>query len=143
MTMPDDRTQLPAPGWSPLTEGHWTAARDGRFVVQRCSDCGAHRWPPAWACYRCQSRQWEWSDLPGTGSVFSYTWADARPVPDSPLYNIAVVELDGTEGEPVRVLSRVLDVDKDSLCCDLSVEVVFEPFDDEVSVPMFRTRRAR
>jgi uncharacterized OB-fold protein len=134
----DDRTQLPMPGWSPLTEGYWRAAHDGRLVVPRCTACGAHRWPPAWACYRCQSRAWEWSEVPGTGTVFTYTWADVRPVADSPLYNITVVELDGTEGEPVRVMSQVVGVDKDALSCDLRVEATFEPFDDEVSVPVFR-----
>ena len=135
-----DRAELPMPGWSPLTEGYWQAAHDGRLVVQRCTDCGAHRWPPAWACYRCQSPGWEWSEVPGTGTVFTYTWADARPVPDSPLYNIAVVELDGTEGEPVRLMSQVVDAAKDDLRCDLPVEVVFEPFDDDVAVPLFRLR---
>jgi uncharacterized protein len=140
MTMAEDRAQLPQPGWSPLTEGYWKAAHDGRLVVQRCTNCGTHRWPPSYACYRCQSTEWAWDDVPGTGTVFSYTWADTRAVGDSPLYNITVVELDGTQGEPVRVLSRVLDVDKEQLRCDLPVVVTFEPFDDDVAVPMFRLR---
>lgn len=136
----EDRSELPVPGWSPLTEGYWRAAHDGRLTVQRCASCGAHRWPPAWACYRCQSRAWEWSDVPGTGTVFSYTWADVRPVLDSPLYNIAVIELDGTEGEPVRLMTQVVDVGKEDLRCDIPVDVAFEPFDEEVAVPVFRTR---
>jgi uncharacterized protein len=140
MTMTDERAQLPQPGWSPLTEGYWKAAHDGRLVVQRCTNCGTHRWPPSYACYHCRSTDWTWDDVPGTGTVFSYTWADTRAVADSPLYNITVVELDGTQGEPVRVLSRVLDVDKEQLRCDLPVTVAFEPFDDDVAVPMFRLR---
>jgi uncharacterized protein len=136
MTM-DERMQLPQPGWSPLTEGYWKAAHDGRLVVQRCKSCGTHRWPPAYACYHCRSTEWDWDDVPGTGTVFSYTWADTRAVADSPLFNIVVVELDGTQGEPVRLLTSIPSADKEQLRCDLPVQVVFEPFDDEVAVPMF------
>jgi uncharacterized OB-fold protein len=134
------RRELPLPGWEPLTAGYWLAAGQGRFVVQRCADCGKHRWPPKWACYACQSMKWKWDDIPGTGTVFSYTWADQRPEPDSPLYNISVIELDGTEGEQVRLVTRVIGVDKDILRVGLAVDVVFEPFDDDVSVPLFRPR---
>jgi uncharacterized OB-fold protein len=136
----DARQQLPAPGWSPLTDGYWRAAHEGRLVVQRCGECGAHRWPPTWACYACQSTKWLWDDLPGTGTVFSFTWADSRPVLDSPLYNISIIEVDGTQGEPVRIMTQVVEVGKDDLRCDLPVVVCFEPNDTETSVPMFKPR---
>lgn len=132
--------ELPQPGWGPLTEGYWLAAGEGALAVQKCERCGRHRWPPAWACYACQSTDWTWDPLPGTGTVFSYTWADQRPNPDSPLYAIVAVELDGTVGEPVRLLTRAVDVDRDGLRIGLPVEVTFEPFDEEVSVPFFRPR---
>jgi uncharacterized protein len=135
-----DRTQLPTPGWEPLTEGYWRAAGEGRFVVQKCGDCGAHRWPPAWACYACQSTKWDWDELPGTGTVFSFTWADQRALPDIPLYNISVVEVDGTQGEAVRVMTRVVETDKAQLQVGLPVDVTFDKFDDEVAVPFFRPR---
>ena len=134
----EDRTQLPAPGWDPVTVGYWKAAGEGRLVVPRCSNCGAHRWPPSWACYACQSTEWEWDQVPGTGKVFTYTWADQRSDMRSPLHNISVVELDGTQGEPVRVMAQVVGVDKATLRCDLPVEVTFLPFDDELAVPWFK-----
>jgi uncharacterized protein len=132
------RAQLPTPGWEPLTEGYWLAAGEGRLVVQRCRSCGAHRWPPAWVCYACHSLEWDWDELAGTGTVFSYTWADARPLADVPLYDISVIELDGTQGEPVRLMTRVVDVEREDLQVGLPVEVTFEKFDDEVAIPFFR-----
>ena len=48
-----------------------------------------------------------------------------------------MIELDGTEGEPVRIMTRVLEVDKESLRVDLPVTVTFENFDDEIAVPFF------
>jgi len=131
-----NRFQLPAPGWEPLTEGYWRAAKDGRLVVQKCGDCGFHRWPPAWACFHCQSTKWDWDELPGTGTVFSYTWADQRPVAEVPLYNVSIVEVDGTQGEPVRIMTRVV-ADKDTLQVGLPVVVTFEKFDDETAIPFF------
>jgi hypothetical protein len=135
-----NREQLPAPGWEPLTEGYWQAAGEGRFVVQKCADCGAHRWPPAWVCYACQSMKWDWDQLPGTGTVFSFTWADQRPLADVPVYNISIVEVDGTQGEPVRLMTRVVGVDKEGLRVGLPVEVTFEKFDDELAIPFFGPR---
>jgi uncharacterized protein len=134
------RSQLPSPGWEPLTEGYWLAAGQGEYVVQKCGDCDAHRWPPAWACYACQSMKWDWDRLTGTGTVFSYTWVDERPVAEIPLYNISVVELEGTHGEPVRVMTRVVGVDKAGLHVGLPVEVSFEVFDEELAVPWFKPR---
>jgi uncharacterized OB-fold protein len=140
MSEEDRITQLPAPGWEPMTEGYWLNAGKGKFVVQQCGDCGAHRWPPAFACYACQSMKWDWDELPGTGTVFTYTWADQRAVPDSPLYNVSVIELDGTQGEPVRLMTQVVDVDRESLQIGIPVEVAFQKLDEEVSVPFFKPR---
>jgi hypothetical protein len=36
------------------------------------------------------------------------------------------------------MITQVLDVERDALVVELPVEVVFEPFDDEVAVPFFR-----
>lgn len=133
----EDRHQLPWPGWDPVSVGYWEAAGKGQLVVQRCTSCGAHRSPPSWACYSCQSTAWEWDQVPGTGRVFTYTWADQRASMDSPIYNIAVIELDGTNGDPVRLMTQVRGVDKETLTIDLPVRAIFERFDDEVAVPFF------
>jgi len=139
-----DYRLLPPPTWSPTTEGHWLAAGRGALAVQICHRCGAHRWPPTEICYRCRCIEWGWAELPGTGTVFTYTWTDS-PVSSRlahlGVYNATVITLDGTEGEPVRMLGRVTGVDKATLACDLPVEVHFEPFDAVVAIPVWRPRR--
>jgi len=139
-----DRSLLPFPGWNAFTEGHWLAAGQGRLAVQRCSRCGAHRWPPNPACYHCTSMEWDWADLPGTGTVYSYTWVDEPPQGVMAVlgtYNITIVELDGVEGEPVRMMGRVVDIEKDDLVCGLRVNVDFEPIDAEIARPVWRAAR--
>lgn len=143
MTVVDEqqRAMLPQPGWNPQAEPYWFAAGRGELVVQRCSGCGTDRWPIAAACYNCQSTESTWVAVPGTGRVFSFTWADFPPPPDGDR-NITVVELDGTQGpSPVRMISWVTEIQRDDLACDLPVEVTFLPLDDEVSVPAWRPRR--
>ncbi|MCW2529222.1 MAG: hypothetical protein JWM76_4082, partial [Pseudonocardiales bacterium] len=43
---------------------------------------------------------------------------------------------DGVNGI-VRLLSNVFGVDKDTLHCDLPVQVAFDRIDDEIALPVF------
>jgi uncharacterized OB-fold protein len=126
---------MPDPVVAPINEGMWTAAAAGHLAIQRCSSCGAHRYPPTDGCYRCGSCEWDWSTVPGTGTVYSYIWV---PHPDG-LYNVAIVSLDGTEGEPVRILSNVVDCwDVGDLCIGQSVTFAPVPFGPGLALPCFR-----
>jgi uncharacterized OB-fold protein len=134
---------MPAPVVTPVNEGMWRAAADNQLAVQACSECGAHRYPPADGCYRCGSLRWEWSKLPGTGVVYSFIWVpDRRRAEESgeaAHYNVAVVALDGTEGEPVRVLSNVVNAwQLDDLQVGQRVEVVGVPFGEGLALPCFK-----
>lgn len=131
---------LPGPSLSPVSEPYWRAAGEGRLLIQRCGSCGTHRHPPTTACYVCQSQLVEWDDMIGTGTVYSYIWADKPVAPvfeHLGLYNVAVIELDGTTGAPVRIVSRVNGVTKETLQVGMRVTVSFDPIDDEVALPVF------
>jgi uncharacterized protein len=136
----EQRQLLPQPGWNPMAEPYWYGAGRGELVVQRCGSCGFHRWPISVACFNCNSTETVWEKVPGTGRVFSFTFADFPPPPDGKDRNISVIELDGTEGPPVRLMSWVVDVERADLTCDLPVEVTFLPVDDEVAVPVWKPR---
>jgi uncharacterized OB-fold protein len=133
----------PPPVVAPINEGMWRAAAEGRLDVQRCAKCGAHRYPPTDACYRCDAVEWEWSTLPGTGTVYTFVW-----IPDAArsaeqerevLSNVVIVELDGTEGEPVRIMSNVLDAwEIGDLRVGQRVELDCVPLGDGVGLPCFR-----
>ena len=134
---------MPAPVIAPVNEGMWAAAAAGELVVQRCHDCGAHRYPPGDGCYRCSSLRWEWQTLPGTGVIYSYIWipdrARAAEGTEGAHYNVAIVTLDGTEGEPVRMLSNVVDAwELDDLHVGQRVEIVGVPLADGLALPCFR-----
>ena len=131
---------LPPPRLTSVSAPYWRAAGERRLLIQCCGDCGTHRHPPAPACYACGSLAIGWDEAAGTGRVHSFVWTH-RPVvsifENLGVYNVAVVELDGTVGEPVRILSRVNGIDRDGLVVGLAVRVDFDPVDDEVALPVF------
>ncbi len=122
----------------PVSAPHWAAGAQGVFNVPKCDNCGYHRWPITHACYHCLSRDWSWDAVPGVGRVFTFTWIDQPTHNTAELQNIAVIELEGTTGEPVRVPGWVVEVDKATLRCDLPVVVDFDIVADGVGVPFWR-----
>jgi uncharacterized OB-fold protein len=132
---------LPLPPVNRTNAGFWEAAAEGRLDVQRCGECGAHRHPPTEGCYRCGSLDWEWDSLPGTGTVFTYTWVvqALHPAVEAVApYNVAVVEVEGAADEPVRIVSNVVDADEATLRVGTRVTLACDRLTDEVGLPRFR-----
>jgi hypothetical protein len=122
----------------PISTGFWEACRERRLCFQQCEACHTFRHPFTPVCFRCRSFGWRWQEVPGTGSVFSFTWVAHAVTPMLQAYvpyNVAVVEIDGAPG--VRLVSNVIDADEASLAIGLRVQVVFEPA-GEILYPRFR-----
>lgn len=67
-----DRPRI-EPELTELTEPFWSAARQGRILLQRCTHCGTLWHPPAPVCPSCRSEQIEWVPSSGRGRLYSYT----------------------------------------------------------------------
>ena len=129
------------PHADPTTQPFWDAAKQDRLVCQRCTSCGTFRMPPSPFCFNCQSRDHEFTELPGTGTIYSFTvvrhplhpdLADACP------YVSGVVELDGTQGAGARMLVNIIDCDPETVKIGDKVEIVFEHVNEDMSTPRFR-----
>ena len=132
---------LPPPTVDRTNAGFWKAAAEGRLDLQRCRDCGWHRQPPTEGCFNCRSLDWDWDTLPGTGRVFTYTWVvePLHPAVESVApYNVCVVDLDGVTGDPVRVVTNIVDATPDTLVVDAPVTLACERISDHVGLPRFR-----
>ena len=84
---------------SPLTTPFWHAARNHRFVMQRCPGCGALRWPPKPLCPTCwrPATGNDWTDILDTGYIWSfivYHRAFQPAFTDKIPYNVAYIKLD-------------------------------------------------
>jgi len=132
---------LPLPTVDRTNAGFWAAAAAGRLDIQQCASCGWHRHPPTEGCFHCGALDWRWDTLPGTGRVFTYTWV-VHPIHPAMVervpYNVVVVDLDGITGDPVRVVSNVLDATEDTLAVGVGVGLECERVTDTIGLPRFR-----
>ncbi|HVL55709.1 MAG TPA: Zn-ribbon domain-containing OB-fold protein [Burkholderiaceae bacterium] len=91
MTIRESPQRKPLPELTELTRPFWTAAREGRLVVQQCAKCGTRDFYPKPWCIECGHRQLDWVEVSGTGTVYSHTaattvmmnlpgWKDELPV---------------------------------------------------------------
>ena len=97
----------PLPPDDPANRPFWEGARRGVLMLQRCLDCGRHRFPAARYCGQCHGERSAWVGTSGAGVVESYCtfhrayWpAFASDVP----YDVVQVRLD----EGVRLFSNLV-----------------------------------
>ena len=61
----------------------YTALRDeNKLVTTKCKACGHIPWPPRTLCPECLSDDYEWVDMPKTGTIASWTAAYAGMPPE-------------------------------------------------------------
>lgn len=129
----------PLPIVNEENRGHWDAARNREFRLQRCLDCGLVRYPIASVCPKCLSSRFEWSLLSGRGVVGSWVvfhkayWPSFKP--DLP-FIVAQIELD----EGPRYTSNLVRIEAGNVRIGMPVEVVFEAVTDEITLAKFRPR---
>jgi uncharacterized protein len=123
------------------TQHFWDAAREHRLVAPRCAVCGKFRMPPTAFCWNCRSRETEWVELPGTGTVYTFTVARhalTAAAREAVPYVIAVISLDDAGG--ARLISNVVGVAPEEVVIGLPVEVAYDDVSDQLTVPRFRPR---
>jgi uncharacterized OB-fold protein len=134
---PPDQGFDPVP--TPFTAPFWEAARQRRLVAAQCADCGRFRMPPTPFCPQCQSQRLDWPDLPGTGTLYSYTVVNRALVPGtegSIPYVPAVIEPDGAAG--IRLVSNLVDIRIDLIVIGLRLAVVWDEHPSGYVLPRFR-----
>jgi uncharacterized OB-fold protein len=118
------------------TEEFWSAAAQGRLVVERCDVCGAYCFPPRGMCRQCHSRSMGWVEIKSRGRIYSYTVNHQRWLPDLDVpYAIVLVEFPDHPG--FRVLGRLRGCEPDEVAIDDEVEVGFEPGPGGYAIPSF------
>ena len=135
--MAENAYAKPLPRINRLSRPFWEGARRHELLLQRCTACGRHRFPPSERCPRCLEAGTEWVRASGRGKVWSWIrmWQSYFPAFDAERpYIVAYIELD----EGPRLMSTLVDCSPDEITCDMLVEVVFDDVTDEVSLPKFR-----
>jgi len=113
----------------------WEAAREGRFLIQRCPVTGRHQWyPRAHSIHAPHSRP-DWVEASGRGTLLAHSVVHRGNTRGDP-YTCALVRLE----EGVTVFSRVEGVAEADLRAGLPLAVAFHRLDETISLPVFRLR---
>ena len=117
------------------TKFFWDGARGGLLLIQQCAECSTFRHPPRPMCPACNSLRWEAVESSGKGVVHSYVIPHHPKLPgfEEP-YVVALVDLP----EGVRMVSNVRGIAPSAVTNGMEVELFFETFDDDVTLPQFR-----
>jgi uncharacterized OB-fold protein len=129
----------PVPAVTPEMKPFFDAAKRHQLVVQRCTQCGTHRFPAREICSKCLSRTVDWVPVSGEGEVFSYNvmhqvyhpgFADEVP------YAVVVIKLK----EGAKMNSNLVGVKPHDIKIGMPVRVVFEDISEEITLPKFKVR---
>jgi len=132
-----DLVPKPKPRPAPESLLYWQAAREHRLALPKCEDCQKFWFPPSRTCPHCLSANFSFQNVTGKGKIFSfvtfhrvYRPAFTNDVP----YVVTLIELD----EGPRLLSNIMGVTHDQVKCEMRVEVVFDDYDEDISIPKFK-----
>ncbi len=114
--------KYPTPAGNPETQPFWDAAKDGKFLIKRCTTCGDAHFFPRSICPFCFSDKTEWEESSGEGEI--YTYSHMRKSATGP-YVIAYVTL--KEGPSVQ--TNIVDCDPTTVKIGQKVKVVWKPTD--------------
>ena len=130
---PDFERRTGGEEWLP----YWAAARRRELRFQRCTGCGAWRFPPEAMCADCHSLEHEWALASGRARLLSWVvvhppvlpaWKDRTP------YVVVLVESD----EGCRTMGNLLGAAAADLRMDMPMAVDFAPSIDGDLVPQWR-----
>lgn len=127
----------PLPTPSEESVPFWEGCKRHELLIQKCSQCGAHWFPPSVMCRECLSTEWTHVQASGKGRVYTFaiyhrvyhpSFADDVP------YAIGVVELE----EGPRMTTNIVGCAPHDVYCEMPVEVVFDDVTDEVTLFKFQ-----
>ena len=127
----------PVPVPTRETQPYWEGCKSHELRIQKCAACRHYQFYPRLYCTACMSDQVEWVKASGCGKVLSFTIV-YRPVTqafaaDVP-YVVALITLD----EGPQLMSNVVGCPPEKVHIGMPVEVTFEDWTADISVPKFK-----
>lgn len=115
----------------------WEGLKEGKLLLQKCTDCGDVQYYRQEMCCNCLSDNVGSFESTGRGTIHSYSVVHRAPGPafkaDVP-YAVLLVELE----EGPRMISSLVGSDPNEIDMDMKVELVTEKIDDDISLPRFK-----
>ena len=128
--------EKPAPQIDTWSAPFWEACRQSKLIAQRCRESGEIWLPPAPISPVTRTAQWDWVELSGRGTVWSfvvmhqcYFRSFAEEIP----YSIVQVALE----EGPHLLANLIGIEASRIDVGLRVRAVFEPRANGFTIPQF------
>ena len=119
------------------TQKFWDGCRNHQLMIQQCVECGHNQFYPRIMCTQCSGRQIQWIQASGRGTVKSFTIIHRAISPayqqEAP-YVLALIQLE----EGPTMMSNILQCDPHAVEIGMKVEVFFEDWSSDITVPQFR-----
>ena len=131
--------------------GYFEAARDHKLVCKKCTSCGLMRGEPSHGCPFCPSYDWEWQEVSGKGTIYSYQIVAHTVMTgfkDFAPFAIVLVELDEQRGQPtpddgLRITANLVDdsfgPEKEENCAiGKRVQIVYQDESEGLTIPQWK-----
>lgn len=129
----------PLPTITDMTRPFWSAAKEGKLVMQKCTRCDAVNFHPKPWCIECSCRNLQWTEMKQEGTIYSYTvsysvamnyqgWQEELPVV------LGLVDVD----DGARMYAQITHVLPDLVHIGMRVKAYFEIIDKDAGIPKFR-----
>ena len=128
------------PPLTPLTQPWFDACREGILTLQFCDDCSGYQFYPRILCSHCGGGALSWRASSGNGTIasFSVVRRAISKAYEAP-YIIALIDLE----EGPRLMSNIIDCPPENVAIGQAVEVLFEPWSETITLPVFRLQDRR
>jgi uncharacterized OB-fold protein len=115
-------------------EPMWESIAHDAMQLQKCSDCGAIRYPPGPTCPKCLSTDYAWTPIEGRGRVLSWTTFHRQYLPAYPPPR-TVVAVQLSEGS--IMVGHVAADQVKRLKVDAPVRMIYVDHADGYRIPSF------
>ena len=122
---------------TPETKAYWEGCRKHQLLLQRCGQCNEYQFYPRVICSHCMSEDLQWEQASGRGRILTFTIvrrAVSEAYEADVPYVVALIQLD----EGPTMMSNVVQCNPETLTTGSSVQVIFEDWSKEISIPQFR-----
>ncbi|HEY3653790.1 MAG TPA: OB-fold domain-containing protein [Steroidobacteraceae bacterium] len=131
----------PFPPLTDLNRPYVEAGGGNTLMLQQCNNCANIWFPSAQHCPKCLAQDFAWKAMSGRAKLWSWVVMHQiyfKSFKDEVPYVVAFVELE----EGPHLMSTVVDIDREQLRCDMTLEVGFVPAKEGTWLPVFRPASA-
>ena len=123
----------------PESDFYWEKCKAHELWLRHCKGCDKAYFYPRDICPHCFSRDTDWIQSSGRGTLHTFSIVHRGPTPafqGRAPYVVALVEVESG----ARIPTNLVEVEPDpaSIKVGMAVEVVFEDLNDTISLPKFR-----